>query len=1040
MNRKIIPFAFLLVGTALLYTAVRFLAIEPNAFKGNGDFLITLFKTIQGIVGLVVDIYSLIPIFKIDPPALSITPDTAKLSLELPLIGRDDDLGWIQNSHGDRVLIGQPGSGKTFLLYKFARQGEALFVNDFNLGRVTNEYKRKKPKTIIVDDAQSNVEFIRGLINYRKRKSAKFDILASCWPSHEANVLNALNIPTPNSHYLNLLTLDQLVEVVKAVAVGWRIPDGLIQEIVEQSVGRPGLAVALTDLCLKEGGVQDIVLGDALAKWVTTKLLPAPNSQNVSAILAAFSIGGDMGMPMVAVASKLGLNLLEVQTVISNLVGGLIFDNTPNLVVYPPALRHSLVRDTFFRGAVSLSIEEFVNNAPSLHDVAKTLLGARRRGANIPQNFLLELLEKLNLTDLWENFAYLGEQEATWVLENKPQFLIAIARPALVNTPEKGIPLLLSAAIGDERELHSATDHPVRIIQDWVLSADAGNGEAIQRRKILLAAMIEWMKDTKNPKPGIRALQIVMSPEFTNTSTSPGSGNSFTWRSGHLTASEVDSLKELWPDVLAIITKTSIQDWEPIRQIIETWAYPGRRGSVLPEVYEDMNIFVSQMLLDILPIISKHAGLLHWAHHLARTLNLPITVPVDSTFEILYPNVDLVDFHEDPSKQLTLVGQLAQSWKTRKPDSVMKDLFQLESESLLAGYGWPRLTPSLCLELSKIVDKEYAWIEAGIKEGVAGDLVLPFLSRVIENRSRGWISNIQKWLKELSLRPYIIQLVLTSPKMPNKLLEEIYSNLDNMEKWIEILCLRGEISEDRVLRLLKHAKPEIALAAAKGEWLQNPVKQVRKSLEKQWERVIINFLDEDYLLGDVFTQRSTIALAWLSARIQEATKNKDRIAGYRLERAFGLAANSLKMEERQSLLKTMTPFPYDHLIVTPLIGDSIELYQEFLANKGMKHAHLDPLFGKPTDVWVLKAITAINSGYSTKEVAHATRWANMRVVLESGNESDRWADWLKSFEPYLQHNEEKIREVAKISIENARNARDRALREELQEAVFGRKY
>ena len=477
------------------------------------------------------------------------------------------------------------------------------------------------------------MELIRELINFHKRKSATFEILASCWPSQEADVLNALNIPTSSAHHLNLLTLDQLVEVVKAV--GLMGPGGLIQEIVEQSVGRPGLAVALTDLCLKEGGVQDIVLGDALARWVTTKLLPTPTSEDVSAILAGFAIGGNIGMPMTAVASGLELNSLKVQSVISNLVGGLIFDNAPNLVVYPPALRHSLVRDKFFRGAVSLSIAEFIKNAPSLHEVAKTLIGARRRGANIPQEFLLGILVQLNSSELWEEFAYLGQSEATWVLENKSQSLIAIASPALLSAPDKVIPLLLNAAIGDDRELHSSTDHPVRIIQDWVLSAYAGKGLAVRRRKILLDSIIAWINEGKAPRPAMQALQIVMTPEFSITSTSPGSGNSISWQSGHLSVQEVDALKKCWTDVLAIINKAPIQDWAPVRQIIETWAYPGRLGKVLPEAYEDMISFASQMILDLLPTISKHAGLLHWAHHVVRTVNLPILVPVDSTFEIL---------------------------------------------------------------------------------------------------------------------------------------------------------------------------------------------------------------------------------------------------------------------------------------------------------------------------------------------------------------------------------------------------------------------
>ena len=318
MNKKIISFILLLIGTALLFTAVRFLVIEPNAFKGNGDLLNTFFKTIQGIIGLAVDIYGLLPFLKKEPPALSVIPDTAKLSLELPLIGRDNDLAWLQNGNGDRVLIGQPGSGKTFLLHKFAKHAGALFVNDPNLGRVTSEYKRKKPKIIIIDDAQLHTEFILRLINYRKRKSAMFQILASCWPSHGEDVLSTLNIPASRSHFLNLLTLDQLVEVVKAASVGWRLSDPLIQEIIVQSVGRPGLTVLLTELCLKEGGVQDIVLGDALTRWIRSTLLPTTNNADTSTILAGFAIGGDAGMSMNVVAEILELSPLKVQSIISN--------------------------------------------------------------------------------------------------------------------------------------------------------------------------------------------------------------------------------------------------------------------------------------------------------------------------------------------------------------------------------------------------------------------------------------------------------------------------------------------------------------------------------------------------------------------------------------------------------------------------------------------------------------------------------------------------------------------------------------------------
>lgn len=1041
MNKKIFSFLLLLFGTALLYTAVRFSIFEPSAFKGYGDILNAIFRTTLVIFGLVVDGYGILPLFKKEPPALSVTPDTAKLSLDLPLIGRLEDLSWLQNKYEDKVLIGQPGSGKTFLLYKFAKQGEALFVNDYNLKRVTSEFRRKKPRVVIIDDAQLHLEFISGLISYRKRKSGKFEILVSCWPSHEADVLSALNIPNSNAHYLNLLTLDHLVEVVKAVAIGWQVPDGLIQEIVEQSVGRPGLAVTLTEICLKEGGVQDIVLGNALARWVTTKLLPITNSEDASAVLAGFSIGGDVGMPMDVVAEELGINLLKVQSITSNLVGGLIFDNTPNLVVYPPALRHSLVSDKFFRGALSLTAAGFIKNAPSLYEVAKTLMGAKRRGANVQQELLLEILERLNSGNLWEEFAYLGEIEATWVLENKPQYLIVIARPILENIPNKGIPFLLSAAIGDDRELHSTTDHPVRIIQDWVLSAVPGKDKAIQRREILLDSVSEWISKVGHQRPAIRALQIIMSPEFSRFSPNPGSGDTWTITSGHLTASEILSLKVLWANILPIVRKISINEWLPIRQIIENWAYPGRSvGNIAEEIYDGMNAFAGQMVLDILPLISKHPGFLHWAHNISRAANLSIEVPVDSFFEILYPEVDPISFHEDPSRQQESIVVLAQQLTNKDPKEIIHDLLRIENEAQLVGDIWPRLTPLLCLELSKTTAKQNSWIEVGIKEGLPGDLLRPFLNKVMEVRGKGWIGILQKCLHEQSLKPHVVEMVLTDLKMPKVLLDDVYDELDNLTKLIEILCLRKEIPEDRVLKLLKHNNPDVATSVAKGEWTSSPVKSVRESLNEQWEKVVVNFPLDDYLLSEIFMARPALALAWLSARIRETINDNDSVIGFRMERAFGVAANSLSFEDRRSLLKTIAPFRYDYLVVTHLIGDNVELYQELLINKEMKHLHLDPLYGKPTDAWALKAIAAMRSGYSAKDIAHATRWGEMKIVSWSGNESKMWDEWIKCFEPFLLHSDEQIREVAKISIENARYKRDNLLREELKKAVFGRNY
>jgi hypothetical protein len=62
------------------------------------------------------------------PPALSVVPRTERPLLNQELIGRKVDLDWLRQIDGDSLLVGQPGSGKTFLLHKLAVEGKALFV------------------------------------------------------------------------------------------------------------------------------------------------------------------------------------------------------------------------------------------------------------------------------------------------------------------------------------------------------------------------------------------------------------------------------------------------------------------------------------------------------------------------------------------------------------------------------------------------------------------------------------------------------------------------------------------------------------------------------------------------------------------------------------------------------------------------------------------------------------------------------------------------------------------------------------------------
>ena len=964
-------------------------------------------------------------------PDLSVLPITSRPQIVELLIGREDDLAWLENTDGDLLLVGQPGSGKTFLLHTFAKQNEGLFVISDDPSQIAVSIREQCPKAVIVDDAHVKTNLLNKLQQLRTQLMAEFQIIATSWPGQKDNVLQSMQLPTSSAHDLDPLTRDQIVELIKSTGIAG--PTELIRELVNQAEGRPGLAATLCYLCLK-GDVRQIALGEALSRDIRTTFEPLLGPE-ATTIVAAFSLGGDKGMFMDAVAAHLELSLINVRQVVTGLAaGGVLTDvGQDRLSVRPPSLRYALIRDVFFSGATSLPCSELIKQSPDIVETTLTLIGARARGAAVPDDLMIEMINQTDSDKVWEPFSYLGPNECNWVLENHPDRLPIVAEAALNLVPHKAIPLLLNRAIGDTRQLHSNPDHPLRRIEDWVKSAEPRSSQAISRRETLLDSTLSWFAESPNAYIALQALRFVLSPTFADSEMSPGSKLAVTFRRGLVTQAEMSTIRGFWPRVIEFLRSVSIEDWGPMFDLMHDWLYPNRVAErVSDEIRSSMQEFAYLMATDIIGMNDAHPGVLSHISRIFKQFEVQLPIDLNPEFDTLFPTKDWgQDWKETQAKQANTAEKLAKNWSLQDARHVAERMVQYEVEARAAHLNWPRWSPFVAEKIAAEVQSPSTWASALIQAGADSELVAPFLQVAASGHDPEYPELLKMCLEEPRLHFAGVSVGLTATFLPEDILPAIMSILDDrFSNWIEILCTRLQIPDDRVAALLTHSDCSVAAAAATGEWQAAPEGTVRESLKNLWRTAVVNCLESEYEGEEIFRQDPSIAFDWLQLRIKE-----NRGFSYRSDNLRNVALQVINLEQRKHLLEQIGDGFWDSEVIHGIADDEPEVYHTLLQNQQLKRFHLAPLAGNPTGVWIDKALLALDAGYSASDISQAVYGSHWSWI---GSESIYWAQWAESFEPLLTHDNTRIRTIGQIGKDRALAQRDRALTKERLADIYGR--
>ena len=968
------------------------------------------------------------------PHALSVFPITRRPVLGDDVLGREQEMEWLLEPRGDCLVVGEPGSGKTFLLRALALQGKALFLVDEDREQIANDLRSLKAEAVIVDDAHVQPASIANLAQLRHEVRADFRIIATCWPGEDAKVRSELQIGSPSTLVLDRIDADTMIEIIKSVGIYG--PDQLLYAIRSQAAGRPGLAATLAHLCIVSG-VGTVTSGEGLVDSIAPALDQVLGFDSTR-VLAPFALGGNSGARKEDVAGHLGMSLLGISSALATLgAAGIVrVRSNSSISVEPLPMRWVLVRRVFFDGPGCLPLEPFLSIVGSRRDCLETLIGARSRGADVPD--LEPLLEEVNSADLWAKYASEGPENTRYALGRHAEMIGDLAEPALMHLPEKAIPMLLSR-MANEGQASEVSELPLRPLTQWIRAGNScGWDEALNRRQTLLRCAEAWWRRSRNSPVSIAAMRIALDSDFDFETPDPGSGTRITFTKAALGATVINPLATSWPRLMTVVNGACATPWTVLLELVQGWCHPRLSDD---ETRTAARQFLSLMLRDLALASRQCPGVQHRIADIAKRANMTVCTKLDREFECLYPPSPhgMEDINRELERLAEDARELARRWRNRDADDVAGVLGRIETEARLASINYPRLTPEFCRTLAEECLEPEAKLRVFMRKRLPADVVEPFLRKAVEKKTGAW-SIVSNCLNDELYIGLGVVIAVCNEHAPPEVISSALAKVGNTPRLVENLCIRQEVSQVALSEMLQSPETSTAISAAIGHWQAFRHSPEGIQMDETWQCAFLRSAEtrlheiDCYWVGEILARDGELSVKWL-IRFLDSDESS---FGYFAQETAKKAIGSLDAAQRINILTAIRPrqkfFFGAPEIVHALVGSSAEVYDHLLRSEDLKHYHLSPLMGKPGPDWRSIAILALDHGYSCDDVVDANLGGGWTY---DGDESEMWAALRLRYEQFEDDDDFRMVEIGQIGAQAVAKLETRAKEREREEAVYG---